>query len=185
MIGHFLSSLDFWQLGMNPAFVKSTLDNIFFNLLDRDRRLINTQHACGFTGRGANPAGEFWKVIGRVQLPHSLFPASVIDQVIPVRNQVVNGTSGLAERDAAVHAARALRAQFLFRKIKIDIEPIVDTLCDGTARSKFTRVFEESRVLTHGVPARPELWPQLVGWGYKVDVCGLLPALAYAHGERP
>ena len=56
------------------------------------------------------------------------FPAAVIHQIVPVRNDVVDRASGVAERHAAIHAARALWAQFFFGKILIDLEPVVHPL---------------------------------------------------------
>ena len=58
----------------------------------------------------------------------------------------------MAERHAAIHAARTLRAQLLFRKILIDLKPIVHPLGDGTTSRSFSRMLHESRRLTHGAP---------------------------------
>ena len=38
------------------------------------------------------------------------FQRSAIDEIVPVRNDVVHRAAGVAERHAAIHAARALRA---------------------------------------------------------------------------
>ena len=78
--GNFLSGAKFRRLGMNPAFEKSALDDIFFVLLDRDRRCVDPQHARGFAGCGTNASGELRKIIGGVQLANRVFPASAIDQ---------------------------------------------------------------------------------------------------------
>ena len=98
--------------------------------------------------------GEFREVVGRVQLPDRFFPASAIHQIVPIGNEIVDGTSGLAERHAAIHAARALRAKVFFRKIEIDLEPVVDALRHWTPRCKFARVFQEPGGLTHVAPAQ-------------------------------
>ena len=140
---------------MDPAFGKPALHDIFFDLLDRDRRLIDSQHARRFARRGTNPAGEFREVVGRVQLANRLFPTPVINQIVPIGNQVVDGTSRLAKRHAAIHAARALGTKILFGEIEIDLEPIIDALRNWTSRGKLARVFQKSRVLTHVAPARP------------------------------
>ena len=104
----FLPVRIFWRLGPNPAFLESALDDVFFDLLDRHRRLIDAEHARGFAGRGTNSSGKFREIVGGVQLADGLFPASAINQIIPVRNEIVDRASGVAERHAAIHAARAL-----------------------------------------------------------------------------
>src|SRR5579862_8666376 len=88
-----------------------------------------------------------------MQLPHCIFPAPVIDQIVPIGNEVVYGTSGLTERYAAVHAACTLLAQLLFRKVLINLEPVIHPLENRTTRRKLTRVIHEARGLTHGAPA--------------------------------
>src|SRR6185312_13119065 len=80
-------------------------------------------------------------------------PASVIHEIIPVGNDVVDWASGVAERDAAIHAARALCAEFFFGEVLVDFEPVVYTLDDRAARGVFAWELHESGVLTHGAPA--------------------------------
>ena len=95
---------------------------------------IDAQHAGGFARRGANASGEFREIIGGVQLADRFFPAAAIDQIVPVGNDVVDRTSGVTERNTAIHAARALLAELFFGEILIDLEPVVDALGDGTPR---------------------------------------------------
>src|SRR5208282_2890123 len=168
---------------MDPAFVKSSLHDIFFDLLDRHRRLIDAQHTGCLAGRWTNPAGEFREVVGGVQLADRFFPTTVIDQIVPIGNQIVYGTPRLAKRHAAVHAARALGAKIRFWKIEIDFEPVVDALSDRTPRGMLARVFHESRVLTHVAPARPGPSQRRADSGCTAGVCDPLRALACAREE--
>src|ERR1700685_95483 len=101
---------------MNPAFDKTSLHDIVFDLLNGDCGLIDSEHARSFTRCGTNAPGEFREVIGGVQLADRFSPTSAIDEIIPVGNQIVDGASRLAKGNATIHAARALRANFLFRK---------------------------------------------------------------------
>src|SRR5207302_9014324 len=55
-------------------------------------------------------------VVGRVQRDQGLAPLVAIDQVVPVRDQIVDRAALVAERDAAIHAARGLGAQNRLRK---------------------------------------------------------------------
>ena len=107
---------------------ETALDNVFFDLLDRDRRLIDAEHACRFAGCGADAAGELGEIIGRVQLPNRFFPASAIDQIVPVGNEIIDRAAGVAERYAAIHAACALACKLFFGEIQINLEPVVDAL---------------------------------------------------------
>src|SRR5581483_368215 len=55
----------------------------------------------------------------------SLIPsthAAPVHQVVPVRNNVGQRTAGVAERNAAIHAAPALRADLFFGEVEIDLE---------------------------------------------------------------
>src|SRR5438034_2882416 len=87
-----------------------------------------------------------------MKLPQRFLPASAINKIIPVRNEVVDRASGVAERHAAIHPARSLRAQLLFRKILINLEPIVHALGDWTAGRSLARMLHKSGCLTHGAP---------------------------------
>src|SRR5208282_6744405 len=122
---NFLSGAMFRRFRPDPPFEKSALDNVFFVLLDRDRRRVDPQHARGLARCGANSAGTLRKIIGGVQLAHRVFPASAIDEVVPVRNEIAYWASGLAERDAAIHAAGALLAKLFFREVLVNLEPVV------------------------------------------------------------
>ena len=76
--------------------------------LDRYRRLIDPQHARCLARSGTDAAGELRKIIGGVQDADGLVPAAAKDQIVPIRNHVVERAAGVAERHAAIHAARAL-----------------------------------------------------------------------------
>ncbi len=119
---------------MDPALLEGAVDDVLFDLLDGHRRLVDPQHASGFARRGADAAGEFGKIIGGVQQPDGFAPAAAIDQIVPVGNDVVDRAARVAERHAAIHAARALRADLLLGKIEVDLKPVVDALGDRTAR---------------------------------------------------
>jgi hypothetical protein len=72
-----------------------------------------------------------------------------VRQVVPVRNDVVQRASGVAERHAAIHAARALRSPFR-RKRLVDLEPVVDPFLHRPPRGHLAAIFHETSDLTHG-----------------------------------
>jgi hypothetical protein len=76
--------------------------------LDADRIVVDVERARFLARRGADAARELGKVVRRVQHVERGAPVLEIDEVVPVRNDVVDGAAGLAERNAAIHAARAL-----------------------------------------------------------------------------
>ena len=67
----------------------------------------------GLARRRAQAAGELGEVVRRVQLADRVLPAVAVDEVVPVGDQVAQRAAVVAERHAALHAARALRGQLL------------------------------------------------------------------------
>src|SRR5207244_2433202 len=111
-------------LRTNPAFGETTLDDGLLDLLDGHRRLINAEHARGFARRRTDAPGELRKIIRRVQHADSFSPPAPVHQIVPVRNDVVHRAAGMAEGYAAIHAARALGADFVLGEIEIDLKPV-------------------------------------------------------------
>src|ERR1700760_2852745 len=148
---------------MNPAFLPRPFHDALLDHLDRDRRLIDTQHARRFTRRWTNPSREFRKIVRRMQTPDRALPAIVVRQVVPVGNQVVHRASGVAEGHPAIHAARALVTLLLDRKRLVNFEPVLHPFFHFAARWLLALDFEKSGDLTHVSPRlRPpesmELW---------------------------
>ena len=98
----------------DPAVVPRVVDDRVLDLLDRDRvALADLEHAGGLARGRAQAAGELGEVVGRVQLADRVLPAVAVDEVVPVGDQVAQRAAVVAERHAAVHAARALRGELL------------------------------------------------------------------------
>ena len=83
---------------------------------------------------------------------------AVVDLVVPLRAEIVKRTAreharqlhaGLAERDTAVHAARALLPTFLLREGDMKFFEIFDTLLYRNVFILFSRIIEKSCNLTH------------------------------------
>src|SRR5579872_5410378 len=81
---------------------------------------------------------------------NGILPAIAIDKVVPVRNDIADRATRVAERNAAIHAARSLHAHLLFRERLVHLKIIVNALGDGTPRRCLARVFLEPGDLTHG-----------------------------------
>src|SRR3546814_15345673 len=89
----------------------AAIDDLAFDRLDRDRRVIDVERAARLAWRGADPAGELRKIVGGMQRIQRHLPVVGIDQMVPVRDHVVHRTAVMAERNAAVNAARRLILQ--------------------------------------------------------------------------
>ena len=96
--------------GRDPALVPGPVDDLDLDLLDRDRVLVDAEHARGLARRRAQPAGELGEVVGGVQPLDRVVPVVAVDEVVPVGDQVAERAAVVAERDAAVHAAAGLLA---------------------------------------------------------------------------
>ena len=59
-----------------------------------------------------------------------LAPLAAIHQVVPVGNDVPQRAAGVAERNAAVHAARALRLQFFGGQDLQELVVVLESLGD-------------------------------------------------------
>ena len=123
--------------GDDPAFLPAAVDDGALDVLDRDRRLDDAEHAGAFAGRGTDPAGELGEVVGLVQAVEGLAPEAAVDEVVPLGDEVVDRAAaghavedhaGVAERRAAIHAAGALLAQFLGRRVMVEFLPVLDAL---------------------------------------------------------
>ena len=121
MTATFLPVRTFGGSGHDPAFVPALVDDRDFDVLDRDRRRVDAEHARAFARRGADAAGELGKIVRLVQALERLLPEAAIDEVVPLGDEVVDRAAaghaaderaGVAERDAAIHAARALLRSF-------------------------------------------------------------------------
>src|SRR5215208_1998927 len=76
-------------------------------------------------------------------------PAVAIDEVVPVGNQIAKRAALMAERNAAVHAARALHLQVARLVRQIDLAPVLDALLHRPRRLLLPLDLDETCRLTH------------------------------------
>ena len=105
---HFFARLVFGQLRSNPTFRPSTVNDGVLDRFDTHRVIVVVQSARSLARCGANASGELRKVIRAVQHIDRRFPIALVNQIVEVRNDVVNRAAAIAKRRAAIHAARAL-----------------------------------------------------------------------------
>src|SRR5204863_3933204 len=114
----------------NPALLEGAVDDRLLDLLDRDRVVVDVEHARRLARRRADPARELGKVVGCVKRVDGVAPAVAVHQVVPVRDQVAERAARMAERDAAVHAARALVLELCLREQYDELLEVLDPLGD-------------------------------------------------------
>ena len=70
----------------------------------------DTENTRAFAWSRTHAPGKFGEVVGLVQAVECLPPATPVDEIVPLGDQIVDWAAvvGLAEGDAAVHAAGAL-----------------------------------------------------------------------------
>jgi hypothetical protein len=108
--------------------------------------------------RGTHAAGELREIVGQVQPIERLVPQAAVHQVVPLGNQVVDRATGghaadelagLAERYAAIHAARALLAQMPLFHVMVELAPVAHTLRRRAIDRQLAQVLDEAGRFTH------------------------------------
>src|SRR5690606_18729695 len=118
------------RVRLHPALGEAAVDDRVLDVLDRDRRVRDAEHAGALARRGTGAARELREVVRLVQAIERVAPAALVDEVVPLRNQVVHWAAvlRLAERHAAVHAASTLDLEMLLGGVRQDLGEIADAL---------------------------------------------------------
>lgn len=135
------------------------IDDRCFDVLDRDRWRVDAHDAGALAGRGADAPGEVREIVRAVEAIQRLLPASAVDQVIPLGDQIVDRTARghavdefarVAERDSAVHAARTLLAELFLLHVLVKFLPVAHAFGGRAIDRQFAQVIDESGWLSHG-----------------------------------
>ena len=91
----------------NPAGVEGVVDDRVLDVLDGDGRLVDAQNARALARRRTHAARELGEVVRLQQHDESLAPVLAVHEVVPLGNDVAEGTAvvRLTKWNAAVHAA--------------------------------------------------------------------------------
>ncbi|CAB4696754.1 unannotated protein [freshwater metagenome] len=165
------------RLGPHEAGLPRLVDDRDLDVLDGDRVLVDAQHAGRLARRRTEATGELREVVGRVQALDGTLPVVAPDQVVPLRDDVAQRATLVAERDAAVHAPAGLRRddreQRAADPVGVDLVPVADALLDGAAGRDLAALLQEALRVSHGAPPssrgrsrcrrarlpRPSPWP--------------------------
>src|ERR1700710_2821046 len=156
--GALLAGLRRRDLRLQPAIFPGAIDDGAFDGLDGDRVVVDVERAGGFARRRADAAGEFRKVVGRVQVARGLFPVVLVDEVVEVGDLVVDRTArragldrtgAVAIRDAAVHAARGLVAGVFLAQGNDEFAIVLQAVADRRILAVMPVDFQKTCDLAH------------------------------------
>jgi hypothetical protein len=120
------------------------------DVLDCHGRGIDAQHARAFARRRTDATGEFGEIVCLMQTVEGLFPKPAIYEVVPFRDEVMDGaTAGhaadelalMTEWDAAIHAAGPLLFQVRLGLVQMKFLPIPNALQRRTVFRQFAVYF--------------------------------------------
>src|SRR5262245_50763499 len=147
--GDALAGLALRPLRRHPALGPGVIDDVLLDVLDGDRVVVDVEDARLLARRGTDAAGELGEVVRRVQALDRLTPAAAVHEVVPVGDDVPERAALVAERDAAIHAARALRAQRLLGGRFLELAPVLEARLDRLLVNLLALELEESGDLSH------------------------------------
>ena len=133
--GDFLAGAFRGWLGNDPAVFPTLIDDRDLDVLDRHGGLVDTEHAGAFARGRADAPRELREVVGLMEAFQRFAPKTAVDEIVPLRNQVVDRAAAghptdeltrMAERDAAIHATGALLLEFFIRVVVVNFLPISD-----------------------------------------------------------
>src|SRR5690606_30487998 len=87
------------RLRVHPAFLPALVDDRVLDRLDADRLVVDIEGTGRLTRRRADTTGELREIVGRLQHRQRLLPPVAVNEVVPVRDDVVHRAAVIAERD--------------------------------------------------------------------------------------
>ena len=105
---HFFTCFLSSGLRHNPTILPSFFCNKSLDGLNTHRVAIYIQSASRFARRRTNAPRKLRKIIGGMQCIQRLLIIAFVNQIIPIRNDVVNRTACCTKRRTAIHATRSL-----------------------------------------------------------------------------
>src|SRR5690606_29387426 len=78
------------RLRFDPALFKCLVDYGALDVLDRHRRFIDAENTRSFAWRRADSSGKFREIIRLEQSFQRIVPQTAVNEVIPLRNEIVN-----------------------------------------------------------------------------------------------
>ncbi len=148
------------NLRLDPTLLPGLLDDRQLDVLDRHRCIVDVQRTRGFARGRTDTTGELREIVGRVQHLDRRPPVTLIDQVVPIRDQVVYRAAFMAERNPAIHATRTLLADLLFRQRDRELVVVGDAVGDRRITAVQARNLFEASWFAHFFSS-PTRWTSL------------------------
>ena len=151
---------------LDPTFGEAPVNNGILYILYRYRRFVDSQDTGALAGGRTSPASKFRESIGRVQTVKSCSPAALVNVIVPLRNEVIDGTThiGLAKRHAAIHTPGALPLEVFLFGLCIDFTKILLPIRCVTVRHALLAVLHEACGFTHSRLPYPSMTEDTSLW---------------------
>jgi len=134
----------------DPAFGKPAFDNLKLDMSNQNGLITDGEGTGGLAWCGADPAGDFRKIVRKVKMLAGLPPAVPVNQLVDIGYGVFQGASdSVAERYTAVHAASGLAANLIGRQGQFELFEVVDSLLHGAVAHFPSFVFQEALHFAH------------------------------------
>ena len=104
----------------------------------------SVQHARLLAECRTDASRELWEGVGSVQQPIGQFPVTLKECIVPLWRFVAQRTGPVAERHAAVHAARGLQFAFAGVECLLDLAKVVDSIVNRTVARLLARHCQKS-----------------------------------------
>ncbi|CAB4949700.1 unannotated protein [freshwater metagenome] len=137
------------KFGGDPTFGPRSIDDLNLDLLDRDRVGIDPEHTCSLARSWTEAAGELGEVVRGVKSIDGFMPMITVDEVVPVRDEITERASVVAEGDTTVHTTTRLLTYLCDREVCVDLFPIHQADGNLTTGREFTTVLQETTAVTH------------------------------------
>ena len=122
------------------------------DVLDGDRCISDVEHARRFARRRADATGHLGEVVRRVEHANGVGHAPAMNEVVELRDDVAERTALVTERDAAIHAARGLRAEVALRGLHGEFAVVREALRGGALLGLGSCDLQEPTRIGHGQP---------------------------------
>ena len=134
----------------DPAASPSALSTIAcsIDLMPTGSSLMLSVHASSHGAGQMRPVNS-GKLLVECSVSIALLPVLLVDEVVPVRNDVVDRAAAHAERRAAVHAARALDPGLLVGQARDELAPVLHALLRRLVRLRRAARTPETGDLAH------------------------------------